>query len=251
MGFTLVGWSQNIDTGGVLSDLDALPDPHVRVEGKRVVVPPYNQLLGVMAVGASMTNARLSSPSLRTVIELDISPINASATPLSPPSYIDLFENPIPLVIAEQLTAKTAETADGAVPQTVLAWLGDGPAKPYRGRFYTIRAISNTTLTPYQWTNGALTFDQTLPAGRYQIVGMRVQSPGLIAARLVIPGYPWRPGVIGTNSLTHIEASRFRFGNAGIFGEFTHDSPPTVDFLSASADTVEVVWLDIVPVTGR
>jgi hypothetical protein len=248
MPFTLVGWSQSIDTGGVLSEIDALSDAHIRVEGKRIVVPPLTNLLGVMAVGASMIDARISSPSLRTVIELSISPINADTKPLNPPAYVDLFENPIALVASEQLTAKVAETATGAVQQTVLVWLGDAAIKPYRGKFYTIKATGTTTLTPYQWTNVQITFDQTLPAGKYQIVGFRATSPGMIAARLVIPGFAWRPGVIGTNSLTHTEATRFRFGNAGILGEFTHDSPPTVDCLSASADTSQTFWFDLVKV---
>jgi len=34
----------------------------------------------------------------------------------------------------------------------------------------------------------------------------------------------------------------------GVWGEFTHDSPPTVDFLSVSADTSETVYLDIVKI---
>jgi hypothetical protein len=248
MVFTLVGWSQSIDTGGVLSEIDALADPHIRVEGKKIVVPSLNKLLGAMAVGATMVDARITSPSLRTVIEHTISPLNADAEPLSPPSYVDMFENPIELVVSEQLTAKTAETATGAVQQTVLAWLGDGPVTPVKAKFYTIKATSSATLTAYTWTNVPITFDQTLPAGRYQIIGMRAMSAGMIAARLVFPGYPWRPGVIGNDALTDIEASRFRFGNAGVFGEFTHDSPPTVDCLSVSADTSQTFWFDLVKI---
>jgi len=77
----------------------------------------------------------------------------------------------------------------------------------------------------------------------------------LIAARLVLPGFAWRPGVPGHDAYSDIQASRFRFGNArfrfgnaGVFGEFTHDSPPTVDCLSASADTTEEFWFDLVKV---
>jgi hypothetical protein len=248
MVFTLVGWSQSIDTGGVLSEIDALADPHIRVEGKKIVVPSLNQLLGAMAVGANITQARISSPSLRSIAEIEISPLNANAEPLSPPSYVDLFQNPIALVVSEQLTSKVAETASGAEYETVLAWLGDGPVTPYRGPFYTVRATGSTTLSAYAWTNVSITFDQTLPAGRYQIIGMRAMSAGLIAARLVFPGFPWRPGVIGNDALSDIEAERFRFGNAGVFGEFTHDSPPTVDCLSVSADTSETFWFDLVKI---
>jgi hypothetical protein len=87
-----------------------------------------------------------------------------------------------------------------------------------------------------------------LPAGSYDIIGMRAVSTGAIAARLVIPGFEWRPGVIAYDAVGDVELPRFRYGNAGVFGRFTHDSPPTVDFLSVSADTSETVFLDVVKV---
>jgi len=96
------------------------------------------------------------------------------------------------------------------------------------------------------WTNGALTFSQTLPRGTYQIVGMRANSAGLRAARLVVPGYSWRPGCIGCDADSDLAADRFRHGKAGVWAEFSHDAPPTVDFFSASADTAQVVLLDLI-----
>ena len=39
------------------------------------------------------------------------------------------------------------------------------------------------------WTNGAVTFDDSLPVGHYQVVGFRAESVGLVAARLVFKGY--------------------------------------------------------------
>ena len=57
--------------------------------------------------------------------------------------------------------------------------------------------LGRTTLTAFQWTNAQLTFDQALPAGRYQIVGGRMESAGLLAWRCVIVGGLWRPGAIG------------------------------------------------------
>jgi hypothetical protein len=37
-------------------------------------------------------------------------------------------------------------------------------------------------------------------------------------------------------------------GGWGVWGEFAHTAPPTVDFLSVSADTSEVVHLDLIKV---
>jgi hypothetical protein len=155
-------------------------------------------------------------------------------------------ENPIPLVVSEAIRARMRGSESAAEYKVMLILLGAAPITPVKLPYRTVRATSSTTLTAYQWTNGALTFDQTLPAGRYQVIGMRAQSTGLIAARLVFPGYAWRPGVIGYDAVGKVEPLRFRFGNMGILGEFRHDSPPSVDFLSSSADTSEEVYLDLV-----
>jgi len=146
----------------------------------------------------------------------------------------------------EALNVKVSVSAAGRA--SALALFCDGPLAPVTGEIFTVRATSSTTLTAYQWTNGALTFAQSLPKGRYAVVGMRALSAGLIAARLVIPGYAWRPGCIGYDAENDTEDDVFRGGRMGVWGEFDHDLPPTVDFLSISADTSEVVYLDLIKI---
>jgi len=247
MPWTLVGWHESQETGGVLTLHAAIPDPHVRVVGDDIIVPALSQLAGVYALGQYITQAQLSSPSLRRIVELDVSALDRAAEPTSRPPFIDLFEQPIPLVASEALNSKMAE--DGPKWRNMmLAWLSDGPITPIRGEVRTVRATSTVTLTPYSWTNGSLTFTQTLPAGRYQIVGARARSTGLWAFRFVVPGYPWRPGAIGFDAESDIGPNRFRYGNAGVWCEFDHDAPPTVDFLSRSADTSQVLYIDIIKI---
>jgi hypothetical protein len=247
--FTLIGYASSQNTGGVLTNIAALADPHVTVSGNRVTVPgDLPNILGIYAGGAHFTQARVSAPSLLSAVLPDIAPLNVSAEPTVPTPYLDLFENPIPLTAAEQLEALGAGDETSSEYKTILVWLGRGPITPYKGPYYTVRGTGSTTLTAYAWTNVAITLGQTLPAGRYQVVGFRAQSTGAIAARLVFPGGTWRPGVIAYDSVADVESPRFRFGNCGVFGEFAHDQPPTVDFLSVSADTSQVVWLDIIKV---
>lgn len=243
---TLVGWAQSIATGNTLNYFNALPDPHVRVEGPNIICPPLNKVLFIYAGGASITEARLTSPSILKVFEHQVSPLNVGAEPLSPLPYADMGENPLDLVATEAVRCRMRGTEAGAEYKVMLILLGEKAITPVKLPYRTVRATSSTTLTAYAWTNGSLTFDQTLPAGKYRIIGMRAQSAGLIAARLVIPGFAWRPGVIGFDSNADIDPLRFRFGGMGVLGEFSHDSPPTVDFLSSSADTSEEVWLDLV-----
>lgn len=248
--FTLLAYSESQDTGGTLSYVAGLADQHVRVEDDNIVVPAgMAYLLGAYALGTSITKAQVESPSLRRTLLLDLPYIDRGSTTPSSPHYLNsFFYNPIPLEEFEILRVLVAEDATGAERETVLVWIGDGAQSTVSGEFYTVEASSSTTLNAYEWTNGALSLSQTLPAGRYQVVGFQARSDGLIAARLVFVGLPWRPGVLGTTAAGQRSHSLFRRGALGIYGEFAHDQPPTVDFLSSTADTSETVWLDLVKV---
>ena len=251
MAFTLGAYSELPTAGATYDAITAVSDPHLTVSGEDIIVPPeLPNLVGVYGVGANLTALRVVSPTIRAVCPIDIAPVDKSATPSDVARFADYRENPIALTGEEALNVQASnDAAAGSETRvTAIVFLADGPITPVRGKIFTVKCTSSTTLTEYQWTNGSLTFSQDLPAGRYQVVGMRAESSGLIAARLVFPGYPWRPGVIGRTSASQPDILQFRYGNFGIFGEFDHNRPPTVDFLSSSADTSEVVYLDLIKV---
>ena len=252
MAFTLVGYTESQDSAS-LTNVAALADPHVRVVGDDIVVPSgLNYVGGVYAIGADITRAQLVSPSIRRRYPFEVTPIEIAAEPADPVKYNPFFQSPIALDEDEGLNFQAAENNAAAGRCTGLVWLTDGPVSPLTGaEMFTIRATNSSTLSTYAWTNGALTFSDTLPAGQYGVVGMRASSAGLIAARLVFSQYPWRPGCIASDTLGEQSATVFRFGNLGIWGEFAHNTPPTVDFLSLSADTSQTVDLDLVLLSGR
>jgi len=244
MPHTLVAFVET-QTSTALVNVAGLADPHVRVVGDDIYVPaalPF--LAGVEFIGSTTTQAQIASPTLRRLANIDIEPIDTATEPGSPPVLHDYFAAPKALEGGEALNALMANSAAGYTH--VLVWFAEGPQAPVTGEIFTIRATNSTTLTAYAWTNGALTFSQTLPRGTYQIVGMRAQSAGLLAARLVIPGFSWRPGCIGCDADADLDHPTFRRGRIGVWGEFSHDSPPTVDFLSVSADTAQVIHLDLI-----
>lgn len=251
MVFTVVAYSELPTAGATYDAITAVSDPHLTVQGEDVIVPPeVPNVVAVYGVGANLTNLRLVSPSIRAMVPIDIVPVDKSATPSDVSRVADYRSNPISLVPEEALNVQASnDAASGSETQvTAIVFLADGPITPTAGKIFTVKCTSDTELTAYEWTNGSLTFTQDLPAGRYQVVGMRAESPGLIAARLVFPGYSWRPGVIGRTSSSQPDIEMFRYGKFGVFGEFDHNRPPTVDFLSSSADTSETVYLDLIKV---
>lgn len=252
--FTLVGWSASIDSA-VLAPLAAIPDPHVRVNGSDIIVPgpqpnspPLNALVGAFGIGVNITRLQLQSPSLRRILYEEVSPVNIAVLPVTVPPFMDARFTPPILDPEEALDAYIAESGAGATRVSAFAWLADQAIEPVRGDIRTVRVTATTTLTAFQWTNAQLTFDQALPAGRYQIVGGRMESAGLLAWRCVIVGGLWRPGAIGFAAASAVERDAFRYGGMGVWGEFNHNTPPTIDFFSGTADTSEAGELDLIKV---
>ncbi|MGH7375868.1 MAG: hypothetical protein ACREKK_00430 [Candidatus Methylomirabilales bacterium] len=253
--FTTVAFQESVDPAGVFNDLTAVPDQHITVSGDDLRVPSLNQIIAA-AFGVDVTVeafARLSSPSLRIRQLLHVEPFNtasaAAVEPGSPHRIYDLRRSPIALVVGENLNASVQSDPLAAQIQWAVVWLADGAPDPIRGAIFTARATAAQALVASTWTNGALTFVEDLPRGRYQVVGMRARAAGLVAARLVFVGagaLGWRPGVLGTDAQDDQEHMMFRHGELGAWGEFEDIEPPTVDFLSVSADAAEDVYLDLI-----
>lgn len=247
--FTLVGYTANVETNNQLTYITPLADQHVRVEGNNIIVPSaFSNLASVYALGASITGARVESPSLRRVLLRDVAVYDKATVPVYVPSLEDMFTNPMGLDPTEPLRFLAREDAAGASRLTGLIWLADGPLTPVGGDIYTVRATAAGVNAPYVWTNVPLDIDQTIPAGTYQVVGLAAYTDNVIAARLVFVGESQRPGCLGAASPAGGPTTLFRRGNLGIWGEFEHSQPPTVDVLTAGVVSAFEFYLDLVKV---
>lgn len=250
--FTTVAFLESVDPAGAYNALTAIADQHIRVSGDDLYVPSLSQIIAVAAgiETAAEAKPRLTSPSLRGRGRFYIEPYNGQAAaavePDNPPKVTDLLTSPLKLISQEQLNAEVDSNPVAAQIQWCVVWLADGPVAPVLGDIFTVDATNATTLVGSAWTNGALTFSEDLPRGRYQVVGMRARSAGLVAARLVFIGGVWRPGCLGCDAQTDLDWYGFRGGVMGVFGEFEDTDPPSVDFLSVSADTAQDVQLDLI-----
>jgi hypothetical protein len=247
MPFTLVAFDES-QASVAYQPVAALADPHVRVSGDDLWIPETLPMLAAMWVGSAATPsaARLESPTLRTLTPIDIEPIDTALYGLSNPNILYQGHAPKPIGGGEALNLKVST---GATNYTIgLAWLSDGPLAAVTGEIFTILATASASCSSHAWTNGALTFAQTLPKGRYQVVGMRAYGANLCAARLVFPGFAWRPGCLGKDAVNDVERIEFRHGRMGVWGEFDHDVPPTVDFLATGTCNSQRVFLDLIKI---
>ncbi len=252
--FHLAAFWENIDQAGVLQELTAAGGEQVLfTTGDEIRVPDGldSLVLAAANVASTGTRALLISPSLRDLFNIDISPLNGgndgNVVPSIPHRILDLRSNPVKLAAGESLTCQANANPTAAADQSVLAWLADGPIVPVNpAEVHGLRATAAITATVGAWTNGALTFLQTIPVGNYAVVGMRAMGTTLIAARLVFRGGGWRPGVMGSVAEQDEAWDGFRHGGLGVFGEFHSTVPPTLDVLCNDADTAQRVILDLV-----
>lgn len=249
--YTTVAYSESLD-GAALQNIAGVADPHVSVSGDEITIPDgVPNVVGAYFGSDTMALGRLRSPRLRLIADLDIDPLDQAVEPTSRPAWQDLFESPVRLEPGEAMTAQGANDGGGAEQQRAIVFLGDGPVQPVSpGEIRSVRFTASITCVAETWVNGAITFDQELRGGDYQIVGLNVVSATLIAARLVIPGSAWRPGCIGFDSVADIGPSRFRHGRSGMWGQFNANQQPTLDLLAASTDSSQEGVMDLVRVGG-
>jgi len=245
----LQAWSESVDQA-VIDNLAAVADEIMFTAGDNARTYG-SKILGAYGIGVNITRARLTSPTLRKTSVLEVEPIDISVEPTFPTALDDWWARPVPITAGEIMNAQASENGAGATRMSVFAWVGEANAEVPAQNITTIRATGTATLVAYTWSSVTLTYDTTLPTGTYQIVGMRAESAGLLAARLILSeNQTHRPGCIGYDAASDVDLDRFRKGNSGVWGIFKEENPPTVQCFSASADTAETIWLDVIGPTG-
>jgi hypothetical protein len=250
--FHLAAFYESVDQAGAYANMAAPNDQVLTVVTPNIQVPALNQ---VILVAAGLENAvaprcRLVTPSLRGRSLFQITPVSVAAAgpvvPTSPHAVMDLRDSPLVLVPYEQLNLNALANPVAAQIQWAGVWFADGPVAQIKGSMFTVRATGTTTLVAGVWGTVPLTFDENLPRGRYQIVGMKALSATCKMARILVPSQQWRPGVLGAATIDIVEFPGFRYGGMGSFGEFEDVDALNAEFLAGAGDTTEIVYLDLV-----
>ena len=258
MVFHVGGFLEDIDAAGAFVNLAALADDRLFTQGDDLRVPELNRVLMVAggADGVVIPRIRFDSPTLDLLVRPEIRPINsqdaAAVEPDSPQAVMKMLANPWTLGIDEILQVQLNNNSAAPQDQWALLWFADAPVTPITGQsVFTARATGTTTLVANAWTSVNITMDENLPPGDYQVVGMRPESLGCVAARLIFrTGNQWRPGALGVDLADDIQDDVFRNGALGIWGEFPFTQIPAIEFLSVIADTVETIYLDLIRIRG-
>ena len=250
----MAAYYESIDPAGAYAAIAAVQDPAINTRGDDIRIAsqiPFIFCAAGLTAANVYTSSPLRSPSLRTLNNMFIRPLANAVTFGDPPEVLPFPANPRGMVPAEDLQFWTNSTPNaGAEAHYGLVWFCDGPLSPQNGEIFSVGATAGITLAAGTWVNGNITFDQALPSGSYQVVGLRVEGANLVGARLVFPGggaEAFRPGCPGSTAATVVDNVDFRKGVLGVWGTFDQDNPPTLDALGVT-DTAQTITMDLIKV---
>jgi len=256
MAFHLSGWRTGALAAGTNQALAALADSVLGRDGTTGYVPTEDlRLLAAYASSAYLQAARVNSTGLQRVGYQYIRPATVAALPASPPNLAVLLDNPVVLRASEAITIE-ATTSGGTADAIALLWTARNLEVAPPGEAFWLRYISADAVTANQWSPVTLAqgLSDPLPAGTYAIVGLEHWCPGGVAARLVLPGGTYRPGVLAINGSPPWYNGRshdiFYQGALGVFGWFQSTAPPSIEVLSTSADNAHQGYIKVIRVGG-
>ncbi len=213
--------------------------------------PKNYRVLAACVMGTGLTAARINAPSLRNLVLPEIYPAIVAATVPTRPSIID-YRQQGPIVLAnEAVVVEGSHTGAGPDVATAALFVTDRFTPAPGGPIFTAVGAFTNTLIANTWTLSTLTFNQTLPAGLYAVVGLNVTCGDAFAARLVFPGQnQWRPGCIVNLAYGNvIQPPIFGNGYLGKYGEFYNTAQPQIEIfgLVAGAET-GAAYLDLIKI---
>lgn len=250
---TLVAFYESITNGSTNAEVNGVLDQSMTLDAaNRFQSPWLGQVRAAHVHGVNLSAARINAPSLRQLALPEIYPGFPAADVESGTGPIVMGERGPRLMAQESFIIEVSRAGADAQPVIGALWISPQIIPAAAGPSTTIRATASPTIVAGSWVLAAITFDQVLPAGQYEVVGMGVVCNDATYARLVYPGVSqYRPGVVVQDTYGDIPwTPEFRFGRFGSFGRFVHNAPPSIEFLGDTAGAESaVIYLDVIKVS--
>lgn len=270
MAFHLAAYSGTIAVPGVRQLVPPVVDMYLPSSATGFVLPTAMKVVAAYATspglstGAGLQNARINAPSLLRVSYPYIRPVsNNLGESQGNPNVMDLIAAPLSLPASETVSIEVVGGIVGQPPARspvlALLWFCDALSPVPPGEMFVLRC--SATGLPATRANvwsaiGPVSFDQSIPAGAYAVIGFEHWSPTAIAARLSFPGMYLRPGTLSSASPPSllnqgfnagIRSERlFYEGGIGVYGSFQSFAPPSLEVLTTNGDTTFEAYLTVI-----
>lgn len=229
--------------------LPAVADQAINVIDQRYQFPQTREILKAFGAIPDGTALRLSSPSYNRGLQPVVDPIDTDATPGGDlPAVVDYDRRGPDIPRLENFGPLVTRAGAGAADCFLALWHTGGYQSAPAGKVTTVRGTANCTGASLGWRLGSFTPDQSLPNGRYAVVGARITGANCLLGRFVFPNQYDRPGVICNVAPSAWIYPAFRFGSGGLFGTFINTNLPQIEIMGTGAVAAQVVALDLIPV---
>jgi hypothetical protein len=230
-------------------DVDPVQDGIWAIQNSHFFPSVNWQLLALYFGAATPTRARIVTPTFRQVTTPFVRPMNTDIVPGNLPGIADYRNNPLTLRPLEEIQLLGTQTTGGAAVVAGVGWVTKTGIQPVpTGDIFTMRGTGATTVVAGSWTQVTVTWADTLPNGRYAIVGGVFQGTTCIAGRFILENQVERPGGLGVSALDLNTSPIFAKGNLGIWGTFDGNRMPNLEVLCNAADTAQELYMDIIKV---
>ena len=247
MSFHVLGWTGNI-ADATATSLTPITDQIFAIQNGNFFPTRAYQLLWAAGVGTNLTLGRLITPFLRQVTTPYIRPLNNGADFPNLPGIADYRANPFTLRGLEEIQLDGTQDSGGTSRVWFFSALQEQPRPMPGGDIWTMRGTDTTTLVANSWTTLNVTWQDMLPAGTYEVVGLTATSASAKAVRIIFDDQILRPGSICTVDIDNQTSDIFRKGRLGGWGRFDSNRMPNFEMLADAGDTAEELYLDFVRV---
>jgi len=248
MAYHVVAYSANTNTQ---TNFDSAPivDSQIPIQNAHFLPQMDLMLFGGAFLGANLTAVTLVTPRSRMVVPPRLFPIIQSITVPDRPHIFDRRHNPFKLNAVEEVSLQMNIGGTANAQNVGVMFWGDrlDPVPP--GDIYGLHGTSTTAAVSLQWTQLTVTWDQTLPAGTYAVVGSQVQSTNAIAHRIHFLDQVFRPGFLSLASVGNISDPSYYYGGWGKLGQFVTYAYPYLEVLVNGTDAAHDCVLNLVKVS--
>lgn len=237
MGYHVLAYQLN-SFGVTNAEMTPLQDPVMAISNAHYLPNRPMRLFGGAFLGANLTAVRLVTPKTRSVVPPPLYPINATLLPPDRPHIFDRRNNPFGLNAVEEISIQANIGGAANAYNTVILLAGDSIDPTPAGDIYALHGTATTAATANAWSQINVTWDQTIPAGTYTIIGSQHQSTNALAHRWIFrdQGSIYRPGFLSITGLGNMTEPSLYYGGWGAWGTFNTYTYPNLEVLCNGAD---------------
>jgi hypothetical protein len=222
--------------GVTLFDTPPITDEWIGISNGHWFPQTDLKIFGGWFGGANLTKITFTSPKLRAIVPPVIYPIQGSLLPPDRPHVWDSRTNPVPMGRIEEFQVLMNIGGGANAINTAVLIVGDQLELIPPGPMWTLHGTSTTAAVANQWTTVTVTWDVSIPAGKYLVYGTQHQSTNAIAHRWNFRQMPQRPGFLSITSLTNISDPGWNVGAWGAVGTFDTQAYPFAEVFCNAAD---------------